>query len=427
MTAIETFSEDVTVASLVLNGTKGSSELVNAVTQVDVARSITQASTLTIDLDDPLRALLVSPILTVASICQIDGLSFTLAAIDKRADQLSLTFESSTIQRLRTTTGALSVAAGQGTRTEFAQRLVASAAGAKIPFHGWPKASPIAETLTRGTSQTPNEDTWTALTRLASEVQWRCFEVAGEIWFGPDSWLLTQAPLGTLNEFADGVQFIDFTFDVGQPLSTATVTVVASRWAFPPGQIVTLAGVGPGNGPWIISAAARTLYQPLATITLTQPQAALPEPVAQTTTTDPSGATAGAGVAGGSAKAQQAIAFAKSQLGLPYTYGGESPGRTFDCSGLTQSSYSHVGISIPRVAQDQWNSGPKVAGPLQPGDLMFFGTGPGGVSHVGMYLGGGQMIDAPHTGANVRIEACPTVGGQHWGSDVFVGATRPAP
>jgi len=79
------------------------------------------------------------------------------------------------------------------------------------------------------------------------------------------------------------------------------------------------------------------------------------------------------------------------------------------------------------VAQDQFDAGPAVpAGTaLEPGDLVFFGQGASDVTHVGLYLGDGDMIDAPHTGASVRIEPTPTTPGALFGSDIMVGATRP--
>jgi cell wall-associated NlpC family hydrolase len=121
-----------------------------------------------------------------------------------------------------------------------------------------------------------------------------------------------------------------------------------------------------------------------------------------------------------------AIAFAAVNIGAPYRWGGTGPGG-FDCSGLTQQAYKAAGVAIPRVAQDQFDAGPAVleGDPLEPGDLVFFGSGPGGVSHVGLYIGGGDMIDAPHTGAFVRIEPTPTTPGAAFGSDIYVGATRP--
>lgn len=100
-----------------------------------------------------------------------------------------------------------------------------------------------------------------------------------------------------------------------------------------------------------------------------------------------------------------AISKAEGQIGTPYQWGGESPGSGFDCSGLVQWAYQQAGVSLPRVAQDQYNSTTKVS--LQqatPGDLVFFGTGKNGVDHVGIYIGNDQMVVAPHTGTKVQIQ-----------------------
>jgi len=114
-----------------------------------------------------------------------------------------------------------------------------------------------------------------------------------------------------------------------------------------------------------------------------------------------------------------ALSFAAAHLGTPYLWGGTGVGG-FDCSGLVQAAYRHAGIELPRVAQDQFDAGPPVATgqALTPGDLVFFGSGPGGVEHVGLYVGAGEMIDAPHTGALVRFDDAD------WPDRV--GATRPA-
>jgi len=113
-----------------------------------------------------------------------------------------------------------------------------------------------------------------------------------------------------------------------------------------------------------------------------------------------------------------ALTFAAQQLGTPYVWGGTGDGG-FDCSGLVQAAYRAGGISLPRVAQDQFDAGPDVPGDstVLPGDLVFFGTGTSGVDHVGLYVGAGEMIDAPHTGADVRFDAAD------WPD--FVGASRP--
>jgi hypothetical protein len=126
-----------------------------------------------------------------------------------------------------------------------------------------------------------------------------------------------------------------------------------------------------------------------------------------------------------------AVSWALSQIGTPYVWGGETPGVGFDCSGLVQAAYAVAGVSLPRVAQDQYDTTPKLApgAVLAPGDLVFFGGGPDSIDHVGLYVGvvGGQnvMVDAPHTGADVRAEPFPATLGSSFGSLLYVGATRP--
>jgi len=132
---------------------------------------------------------------------------------------------------------------------------------------------------------------------------------------------------------------------------------------------------------------------------------------------------AAAGVPGGAVPGLGSVivADAESYLGTPYVWGGERPGVGFDCSGLVQWVYAEAGISLPRVAQDQYDAGPRLptGAALLPGDLVFFGSGPSGVDHVGIDVGDGEMIDAPYTGADVRFDRIDGV------ALPFVGATRP--
>ena len=94
------------------------------------------------------------------------------------------------------------------------------------------------------------------------------------------------------------------------------------------------------------------------------------------------------------------MAFAYAQLGCPYVYGGTGPcSDGFDCSGLTMEAWASAGVSIPRTSEEQWAELPAVStSALEPGDILVFLGG----AHVGMYVGGGYLIDAPHTGADVE-------------------------
>ena len=97
-----------------------------------------------------------------------------------------------------------------------------------------------------------------------------------------------------------------------------------------------------------------------------------------------------------------AIAYARAQVGKPYIYAGTGPDG-FDCSGLTMMAWAQGGVSMPHGSQAQYDMFPHVPiSQLQPGDLVFFGSSGPSNHHVGLYIGGGTMIEAPHTGAFVR-------------------------
>jgi len=99
---------------------------------------------------------------------------------------------------------------------------------------------------------------------------------------------------------------------------------------------------------------------------------------------------------------QDAVDLARTYTGVPYLWGGTDPSKGLDCSGLVQLVYGKLGISLPRVSQQQEHSGTAVAslGRARPGDLVFFGSP---ATHVGIYVGNGKMIDAPRAGATVGV------------------------
>jgi len=113
-------------------------------------------------------------------------------------------------------------------------------------------------------------------------------------------------------------------------------------------------------------------------------------------------------------EALKAVVFATSQVGVPYVYGGTSP-KGFDCSGLVQWAYRKAGVSIPRTSEAQLAGLPVATGNLKVGDLLFPHPG-----HVVMYLGGGQVVEAPHTGALVKIRKMTE-------GDRAAGVRRPDP
>lgn len=120
-------------------------------------------------------------------------------------------------------------------------------------------------------------------------------------------------------------------------------------------------------------------------------------------------------ISGGSSRALDALQWALRQRGRPYVWGAAGPD-TFDCSGLTMWAYGKVGINLPHYTGSQWNSGTHVSkDQLQPGDLVFFYSD---LHHMGMYVGNGMIVHAPHTGDVVRL--APLAGRP------FAGAVRVA-
>ena len=116
------------------------------------------------------------------------------------------------------------------------------------------------------------------------------------------------------------------------------------------------------------------------------------------------------------AMSERVVQYAKRFIGVRYVYGGSSPRSGFDCSGFVRYVYAHFGVSLPHSSYAQFADGHRVArGSLRPGDLVFFD----GVGHVGLYVGNGRFIHAPHTGTRVQIT---TLAG--WYSARFSGARR---
>jgi len=135
------------------------------------------------------------------------------------------------------------------------------------------------------------------------------------------------------------------------------------------------------------------------------------------------GSGSGTGIIGGhdplpdTSQGEKAVQFAYDQLGCEYVFGGTGPcSQGFDCSGLTQAAWAFAGVSIPRTSYEQADLPAVPEADIEPGDILEF-TGDG---HVGIYVGGGMLIDAPHTGAVVEKVAF-----SGWFKSNFDGAVRP--
>ncbi|MEJ7727497.1 MAG: NlpC/P60 family protein [Actinomycetes bacterium] len=112
------------------------------------------------------------------------------------------------------------------------------------------------------------------------------------------------------------------------------------------------------------------------------------------------------------------IAFAQAQIGKPYEWGGDGPD-TYDCSGLTMRAWEQAGVYLPHWSVAQYGATtPIPLSEIAPGDLVFFadGSSPSSIYHMGLYIGGGNMIEAPYTGAFVRVSSI--------NRSSFYGATR---
>jgi peptidoglycan DL-endopeptidase CwlO len=144
-------------------------------------------------------------------------------------------------------------------------------------------------------------------------------------------------------------------------------------------------------------------------------QQSAPEPVPAPAPSSSSGGSSGSS-APPPATHSSVVSIALQYLGVPYVWGGASPSG-FDCSGLTMYAYAKVGVYLPHNAAMQYGMGTPVSrSQLAPGDLVFFN----GLSHVGMYIGGGRFVHAPHTGDVVKISSLS----EYWYAATYVGARR---
>jgi cell wall-associated NlpC family hydrolase len=144
------------------------------------------------------------------------------------------------------------------------------------------------------------------------------------------------------------------------------------------------------------AAKARATASALAASRSAKRTALIAKPASSSTTTSSAAAPSGT-------KVDKLIAFLKAQIGKPYVYGATGPS-SYDCSGLTQAAFATVGVNLPRTSQEQSTTGTPVSlSSLKAGDLVFWG-GEGSAYHVGVYIGGGQYLDAANPSSPVGIK-----------------------
>lgn len=447
------FTSTAANGQIYINGTNAAVVCNNNLVTAQLDLALTKVSAITLTIHDPNREVINAPELTSTSTLTFGPFIFELVAVEKQGSVLTVTFQPWVVAALQKATGPFTIAPGTMTRTEFAALLVGQIEGAD--FAQAPEAYLFGldegyahtnkEQLSRGTVDTPLENSWTCLQRLAAEIQWVCFESFGTVYFGPYSYLASQTPVLTPREFTGGITEIDGTYDVGQPLGDMTITAVADSWTPTVGQCIQIVDLGPFNGPWIVSEMEREdLEEPDITITLQQPLPGLPEPTSGGSNPAVGSGAGSVQTTAGKTAAEKALAFAESKVGDAYS---ETPGlrlgpNSFDCSGFVYEAYQAAGVTIGgpnHTTYTMWptNAGqpvPPGASNLKPGDLMFFSTSPGGTSqHVAMVVqvnktGGVRVVQAADPAQGVcYATATPTIGAQYGPTLYYLGATRPAP
>jgi cell wall-associated NlpC family hydrolase len=319
---------------------------------------------------------------------------------------------------------------------------VAAANGSFVPTGGTAATSTQFE-YTRGTVQVVNhkfvwtrEDNWSCLSRLAAEVQWRCFADQGTVYFVDDLDLFRSRPLMTITEAASADQLpalpsgvlivdsIDGDYDTGKRNAQLTVKVRLSRWAAPPGSMVAIEYCGPFSGRWLVQEIRRPLFSKDGTITLVKPQPALPESEspewASTTSTGAKPIPRSlqpAGTVSDSVR-NRIVAAAIKALRTRENYRYENlrpmPNGLFtgpypegiDCSSFftlcwkaggapdpNGNGYNGAGSTLSLANNGQWFGSPL------PGDACLYGpsrqalqTEAGNAMHVTVYIGDGQCI-----------------------------------
>jgi hypothetical protein len=256
------------------------------------------------------------------------------------------------------------------------------------------------------------EDSWTAIQRLADEVQWRAFMDRGRLFYVSDDWLRRQKPRFIISEDDDGIDEINFDIDSGKVSSDVTVTAHAKTFQVPVGCVVQVKGCGIANGRYLAKSVRQSIYDYACEITLSAPTPKLDEPEAEDASAPATGSQGGdATVTGGSVR-DRIVAVAKasaenyrrnpgawfySQSGGSYYQDPTKPpkaGTRSDCSHWVCCVYKKAGAPPPGSAEIGATGTMATHGHFvptsqaKPGDVILYGSG--GFHHVEIYVGPGQ-------------------------------------
>jgi hypothetical protein len=270
-----------------------------------------------------------------------------------------------------------------------------------------------------------DEDSWTAIQRLATEVGWRAFVVGNSLYYMSEAALYARRPRYEIGPEDPAILDLSYSLDWGRPVSEATLSVLLERWDAPPGSVVVIDGYGPPDGRWLVSSVRRDYFAPVGDVVLKQPGAALMEPAPETSSID-SGSSSG-----GEGKSSRLYSEARriSDAGGPYVYGGGhgpalrslQSGSGLDCSSSTSLALYRAGMFADSVA---WTSGKFASSYGRPGrgDRVTVWANGGHVWIELSGLGSAKRFDtSPHgdasgRGPRLRSTERPTSGfvARHW-------------
>jgi hypothetical protein len=239
-----------------------------------------------------------------------------------------------------------------------------------------------------------DEDSWTAIQRLAEEVGWRCFVVADSIYYMSERSLYERRPRYQVAVGDPAVLDLSYDMDWGKPVSECTLQVVLERWDAPPGSVVVIDGYGPPDGRWLVASVRRDYFAVHGDVTLRQPGPAKKEPAHETGTRSADDTTNGGGAHGDASKSARLYDECRriSDAGGPYVYGGGhgpalsslQSGQGLDCSSSCSLALRRAGMFSASVA---WTSGRFASDYGQPGEGERF-TVWANASHVWIELHG---------------------------------------